>query len=149
VCKVFQASIKDSFPLIYNSEIYINNCEPGNCWDINNDEIEEIVTSWGYTNTEIGVVDNNASFLPGFPVFLEGQRGRSESAVADLDRDGYFEIILSPIRKVPDFHRVYFHVIEEDGNFFPGWPVIYENDSIYFYPLNNYGELEIIFPVRF
>ncbi|MEO0240377.1 MAG: FG-GAP-like repeat-containing protein [candidate division WOR-3 bacterium] len=153
----FTPSLKDSFPFFYS--------EPGsaygrlhlpNLWDINNDGYKEIVFGWRGPY-QIGAVDYKGKLLPNFPINV-GKNNTVPPALADLDGDKYFEIIPPAVIYDTSRHKVYFKVFKSDGSYYPNWPRIYEDDSVYFdwilytptviYDLDQDNNFEIIFPVR-
>lgn len=158
----FLPVLKDSFPFFYPINTYMNWNNPGTVADVNKDGCYEIITTWkeaGSGGQEIAVIDKDAHFLSNFPQFIESrcENGLYPPAIADLDQDGYFEIIPNASRSSSP-HTVYFYIFSHAGDSFPNWPQIYTDDSIYFFPplhttvavydLDRDNELEIIFPVR-
>lgn len=87
--------------------------------DLDGDGQEEIVI--GGVGRDKGlpgglhVIDNRGKERPGFPV-LTGENFRGGAALADLNGDGQFEII------IPSWDQDVVHVVGSDGFELPGWP---------------------------
>ena len=65
------------------------------------------------------VFDNQGQVLPGFPVVDPNVKYSYQSPIlADLNQDGYLEIIGSNHGDSPGFY-----VMEHDGNYKAGWPI--------------------------
>ena len=155
---------KDSFPFYYpgTSNLY-NGDNPGSIMDINKNNDMEIITTWnrfGFPQ-ELAVIDKNARLLPGFPVSWPSAGSQNDlypPAIADLNKDGYFEIIPNAAITGNPPRIAKFYVFTHEGNFFPGWPYTYISDTfnlyaplhttVAVYDLDNDENLEIIFPVR-
>jgi hypothetical protein len=153
---------KDSFPFYYPGTHNWNLNNPGTIMDINKNNDKEIITTWNRIGfpEELGVIDKNAKLLPNFPVSWQpGTRNALyPPAIADLNKDGYFEIIPNAAVTGISPKIAKFYVFTHEGNFFPGWPYTYIADTLNIYntlhttvavcDLDNDEDLEIIFPVR-
>lgn len=155
----FSSIPKDNFPFCSSGIENLPLPDPGSLKDINDDNAVEIIYTWLVQGgIKLGVIDKNAQLLPNFPVYIEGRwsNGLLPCAIADLNRDGYFEIIPN-VAPQSNLHTLKFYIFSQNGSLFPGWPQTYEHDSVVgaplhstvsCYDLDDDGELEIIFPVR-
>ena len=80
----------------------------------------------GYCGGSLYVIDRNGNHLPGFPIYLR-EAIASSPTIADLDEDGYPEILIGAgrfyHRESPDSPTDGFrlHVFDHLGNRKPGW----------------------------
>ena len=85
--------------------------------DVNNDGSPNVVIA--ASSGGMYVFDNQGQVLPGFPVVDPNVKYSYQSPIlADLNQDGYLEIIGSNHGDSPGFY-----VMEHDGNYKAGWPI--------------------------
>ncbi|MCB9790517.1 VCBS repeat-containing protein [Candidatus Nomurabacteria bacterium] len=115
--------------------------------DLNNDGIQEIIIV--HLSRTFHVFEPDGSYFPGWPItdFQDSRAALDQSpAVADLDNDGFMEIVINDMQGVDYNSRVF--IYNHDGTAVAGWPRVYENRSITVSPvitdLNNDGKLDII-----
>jgi len=87
--------------------------------DLDEDGEEEIIVGSG--NGKLYIFKSDGTFLPGWPKELDpvppeqlSYVGASSPAVADVDNDGHFEIIVKS--------GGHLHVLRSDGSYLSGWP---------------------------
>ncbi len=105
--------------------------------DLDNDGWLDIVVGTGYcwanpacapggdTHPGVGqylnVWDHDGNYLPGWPVALPGTYAFASPALADLDNDGEFEVIINTI-DADDNQAGMVYALNADGTAVPGWP---------------------------
>lgn len=107
--------------------------------DLDGDGTNEIVVVSGIPDTSFSlnlnpfhlyVFNQDGSIRPGWPVLIHpnvlGAVG-AHPALADLDRDGHLEIIISEVEwpSLGNVEPCRLHVYREDGSPMPGWPIVF------------------------
>ena len=111
--------------------------------DIDNDGLKEIVigindgTGSGYPS-HVFCFKPDGSTCPGFPVGVSRKGFDSKVILADVDNDGYLEIIIGKETSELNIYR-------DDGTLFPGYPIAQKARGIAAGDINRDGRLDMVF----
>jgi parallel beta-helix repeat protein len=123
----------------------INNVHPRSVSlaDITNDKTLEIIA---LADNYVYVLDDNSNSIANFPLYVGDLDTASSLAVADIDSDGYTDIVLSS-SKNPQPNSSMVTVIRHDATIMPGWPRFFDSElcsPVSLADINNDGMQEII-----
>ena len=117
------------FPLFYSDD----NLAQVTLYDINSNGFLEIIIKG---KNSIAVLDHNGNMISGWPRQLPGYSNRVLSppvSVADLDDDGFAEIIVnSSCSDISLCDSSFISVFRYDGSQFPGWPLKMDSNYVYY-----------------
>jgi hypothetical protein len=97
--------------------------------DINHDGTNEIVNiERSDEKSYIFIRDANLNIINSFPIPGESKHFTVPPVLADIDFDGFSEIIVQGYIG----EAVYFCVFDQEGNYMPGWPVLVKSSGAYY-----------------
>jgi hypothetical protein len=141
-----QGNVKPGWPVIiptqpgYTAPGMLKSASIG---DIDNDGLKEILVGVDeggastYPN-HVYCLKPDGTYCPGFPVGVSRQGYNCKAVLADVDNDGYLEIIIGKLNKELNIYR-------HDGSLFPGYPIAYATQDISVADIYRDGRLEIFF----
>jgi len=108
--------------------------------DIDNDGKYEVVINAGHRK-QLYVLEDDGTVKEGWPRQFSEYLAHRAPNVADLDSDGFLDIIVTVSE--------YIYAIDRNGNNLPGWPLYLSDQSGYYTPaigdIDGDGDYELVF----